>query len=420
MEVTVKTWGGINNSVDPLTVGLKECVSAKNVDFDISGKFVSRRKGFSKVLSATSPHSMFADGVWCLFATGSSIKQLAKPGGTYATATIYTAPAPLNRVSYLSFNNRIYFSDGTVSRILQNGTTRSWGLAIPVTAPNVVAGTVGSLRKGSYLIGLTYVRNDGQESGMSPITRIDIPTDGGRIDLSIIPVSTDPAVVQKNIYMSHIDGGELYLVTTIQNAVTAYPLWDMVPENGSRASTMGLTAPPAGHILAHWRGRILIADGSDLCFTEPSGYELFNPASFFSFESRITMIAPVLDGIFVSTQEKTVFLRGDSPETLVYENRKMPPAIEGSMIMDSTSAIAQEHGVESAIWLTAQGFYQGLPDGKTKFHQSYIPLSAAMSSAYLRHGNGQTHYVGFIHGNVARDNAVTAMSSSIAGGYVAQ
>ena len=89
--------------------------------------------------------------------------------------------------------------------------------------------------------------------------------------------------------------------------------------------------PPIGSIVRAYSGRVYIAEGNTLWYSEPFGPNLFRKATgYIKMPGRIVMIAPVLSGMFVSTEFKIYFLTGTNPKEFIQHTLTQYPAIEGT------------------------------------------------------------------------------------------
>ncbi len=121
--------------------------------------------------------------------------------------------------------------------------------------------------------------------------------------------------------------------------------------------------PPLGHLVSFFGGRVLVARGEVIWFSEPFAYGWFNLAkNWVSEAERITMLAPVEGGLFVGTTRSTLFYAGQEMTELT-RLVKIPYApIEGTLAY----APGQHLGVEAdrvALWTTDQGLFAGGPGG---------------------------------------------------------
>lgn len=112
---TIRKFSGINN-VDPATrlepvIINHEYVypvqQANNLDIDNTFQ-VSSRPGYTSVKTGSDIHSMWSDGVSCLYADGATLYKL---GTGYATLSLRSDLTPGTRLSYAPFNDRIYYTN---------------------------------------------------------------------------------------------------------------------------------------------------------------------------------------------------------------------------------------------------------------------------------------------------------------------
>ena len=213
---------------------------------------------------------------------------------------------------------------------------------------------------------MTYYNNaDGTESGTSlPSDDLDI-TIGGKVQLNDLPVSTDPQVDKKRIYRIGGNLTSFTLVEEIPNATTSYldELSDVDVE-GSLATTIGDSPAPIGlSFLTEAYAMLFGAVGSRLVFTpigEPNNWPALN---FLQYEADITSIAPVANGILVSTKFKTHLVTGTGPTSLstallsgdqgcvAFESRQI---VSGTAMWASTDGICSSSGGYVTVLSKAQ------------------------------------------------------------------
>lgn len=113
---TLGKFAGVNNVDDatrlaPVTVGheyVYPLQEALNVDIDNTFRIVSR-PGYDDVLSGTNIHSLWSDGVTCLYVDGTELRSLSV---SYVSSVLRTGLTTGARMSYVSVNDRIYFTNG--------------------------------------------------------------------------------------------------------------------------------------------------------------------------------------------------------------------------------------------------------------------------------------------------------------------
>lgn len=356
-----KAFAGLRNDVSSERMDAGDLVIADNVNIDASGQ-LSRRDGLTLAL-AGDYHSLWAEGELCLMVGGASLYRVA-PG--YTTTALRTGLTAGAKMAYQPINERVYFSNGRESGVIENGASRSWGIATP-THQGTATATAGSLAAGTYQWAITFLRDDGQESGTGLAGRIDV-TEGG-ILLADLPVSADPSVAGKLLYLTACNGSVLYEVATLANATTTHTITDTVGE-ASPLATQHLSPPPAGHALAYYKGHALVAAGSEIYPSDPQSYELFDLRRYIDMPGFITLMATVesaqSSGFVIATRDETGWASGADPESFVYTKLTDYGAIpgtltyvEGTLFGDGSLA-----GVKLPMWASTAGICVAMPDGQ--------------------------------------------------------
>lgn len=356
-EVTVTSFAGIRNTLPAERLNPHDLVEAVNVDLDTSGH-PSRRAGQTmKVIGAS--HSLWAEGGLCLFIKDGVMKQL---NPDYSTHTLATG---LNDdpMAYLHVAGRTYHSNGAQTGVLDSGHVRAWGIGIDgIVAHGTI--TAGTLLAGSYQYAMTYIRNDGQESGTGIATRIDLP-DGAGINFTW-DIPDDLTIVDVALYLTQPNGE-----TLLQAAVVDVEAGQFTYAGGHRSlplATQWYDAPPAGQCLALYRGRIYIAAGAFLFATAAHGYEYCDLRDYLAIDgSRITMIAPLEFGMLVGTEKGVYFLSGNALTEFAIVLREGSGALPGSLLMLDGQAVTGNPQITGkvALFTLTDGIYLGMPDGST-------------------------------------------------------
>lgn len=127
-------------------------------------------------------------------------------------------------------------------------------------------------------------------------------------------------------------------------------------------TTKTFSDPPVGSLLELFAGRIYIASGSVVWYTEPFAYSWVNLAEdFIPFQSEVKMVKAVKDGLWVSDADKTYFLGGTNPKEMTFEVVANYPAIEGT---DCVAYDIDEKKI--AIWTSTEGICIGASGGRFK------------------------------------------------------
>jgi len=350
------SFNGLRNDIPVERFGEADLSVASNVDIDGSGA-ISRRDGYV-IVTAGAKHSLWADelGTIGMYVSGTVLYSIAG----VALMTGLTAGLPM---AYHRELDRVYFSNGTQSGVLDNGVVRSWGLPVPPTP--AVTTTVGNMPAGSYQFTMTYFRNDGQESGAALAGRITVSEGGGLV--FTLPVSSDATITQKGVYLSTPNGDTKYLALVVPNAQTTATYTNDAKELVTPLVTQFLSAPPAGVLIRSYRGHVYVAVGDTLYPSEPYAYELFDLRKGIPLDGRVTLFEALEDvdgsGIFVGTDRTCGILVGKGPADFEYVKKTGYGAIIGTSVLVDGSLYGDGSLGERRIpmWLTVQGVCVGLP-----------------------------------------------------------
>ena len=405
-----KEFAGLRNTTTPDRLTPADLQAAVNIDIDDAGR-ISRRRGRALRL-AGAWHSLWADGLGqnCLAVQGSSLLRVRAVGsGAYATDVLRTDLTPGARMAYWGLNGLAYYMNGHQSGVVQEGASRTFGLACPSSQP-VAQAIGGGLRAGRYQYAVTFLRRDGQESGTGIAAVIDLPTAGG-IRFSGIPVSADPTVVGRAVYLTAWNGEVLYRALMLDNvATTADYRGDGTDLRVQLATQFGEPAP-IGHALAWFRGHMLVAQGPVLWYSHPYRYELFPLGRAFKvLPADITMVAPVEDGVFVSA-DQTYFLSGASPSEWVLKTVASYPALPGTQSYARAEAgtVGEGEGLamRTVFWSSNRGHCMGgnggLFNNLTDVRYSYP--GAQRGAGIVREVNGTNQYLSVLEGTGVAVNA---------------
>jgi len=344
---------GLRNNVSWERQEMGDLSAADNVYLDDTGR-VARRDGVTELVAGAA-HSIWAEDDICLYVQGTTLYRFL-PDDTSETIRTDMSGEP---VAYHKSAGTVYYSDGIVSGAYSEfHGSMSWGVQEPDTlSTSIVA---GNLPAGRY--GYTATHSDalGRESGAVGFGMVELTEQGG-IEFAL-PEWADPLAI--NIYVTHADGDTYYLLTTLESGTAAV-------HNSQKnlylpLNTAFKSQPPEGSIVSSYRGHLLIADGSWVFYSEPYAYHLFDKRSYLPFEDEVAIVAPVADGIFVATREKTYFLAGTSPKELQLRTVAEHGAIKGSLTYCESTDIGGLERVPSqplAIWSSEAGICAGGNEG---------------------------------------------------------
>ncbi len=299
---------GLRNNVSSETFLPGDLVTALNCDID-DALNIKRRKGHSAPVTSAIDRDLWSEGGLCL-GVGSDALKLMNPD--YSTVTLRSGLTASRPLAYALVGDRAFYSNGVELGCVQNGVSRTWGITPPGVP--IAAATGGTLMPGLYQYAVTYLRDDGQESGTGRAGTIELLAAGG-IALSLVPVSSDPSVTAKAVYISTVGGETLWRAGIIANATTTFTL--LAPQaNASPLLTQFLSPPPPGDFLGYFNGTLLVAAGNRLYQSEPYAPELFDYRKSIPFMGRVTMIAPIVgkgDGFWLGTDKQVIWINVNRP-----------------------------------------------------------------------------------------------------------
>ena len=401
-NTNIRAVAGVRNDVPPERFSTGDLVSGVNVDIDETGK-VSRRFGMRRVISGTDVHSLWVDGdgdgddpSQGFYVDGSNLYFLTK--GLVASVAM-TGLTPGRRMSYVETARRIYFSNGVDAGVVTGQVITPLGIAVPPVL--TVSNILGNLPAGIYGATLTYVRAGGQESGAPANAYVNLATKGG-IHFSALPVSNDPAVTTKNLYITARNGEVPFLVASMPNSAATFDYTDIA--DGMLPCITQFHSPlPPGHVLGYYNGRLYSMSGNIIWYSDVYNYELCDMReSYIQLDARGTIFAPVAAegfmgaGIFVGSESETVFFKGADPSEFA-----RIPATSAASIFGTLSYIdprfAGKDGGKGPIpmWATARGIVFGNAAGQfTEVTSDRYVLPAVTSGASLhRLKTGTSHFL---------------------------
>jgi hypothetical protein len=365
--VSYTKFSGLRNDVDPERFDAGDLAVADNIDIDKTGR-IARRMGYTQAVAGAT-HSLWANpqGTQCFFAQGNTLYQLSTSYAKQAVTTLRST----DPISYEQVNDRVYFSNGVDTGVIEQAAARPWGVA-PPNLPEIAVGT-GYMPAGTYLVTSTFVCADGQESGAPQAAVVQIPANGGALLFSGMVPPEDPRVVGRYIYVTEPNGEDIYQAMLVPAQAVAAAYSNDTTELNLPLDSEFLEPAPAGQLVAYYRGRMFVAQGDVLYPSEPFAYERFDPRLNLQLDGRITMLGTLTDkelydtgknsGFFIGTDRSCGVLIGSSPEDFQYVPKTSYGAIFGAM--DKVDGSVFEDGsagaMELPMWLTTDGICVGMP-----------------------------------------------------------
>lgn len=304
--ITFKEFTGINNVLPEHRFKPTELAVATNVDVGLDGE-IRRRSGYTEVSALDHRNLWQADGYMLATHDGDLVKTEA------GVQTVLQESLGSDRVWYLNLpDGRTMFSNGLIGGVTDGATATGLGVPIPPTV-GAFTEVAGGLAPGTYQWAITYVRQaDGLEGGAAYSDTVEI-TQGGFL---LVGLPVEPGY-DINIYLSGHNGTGAYRAGTTLGSSFSY-----LGSNEALVlplATDHLYPLPVGILTCFYRGRVLTAQGNVIYASLPHRWELCDiRRDFKQFESAVTLILPVDDGVYVGTETELAFLAGDQWDRLEY------------------------------------------------------------------------------------------------------
>lgn len=343
---------GIQNVNDPTMTPKGFLVDAVNVLLD-SGGVVTPRTGYDFLVMGG--HSLFEFNGHYYGVFNDAICEI-----TDQSAKVLFRPVT-SPVRWTVLNNEpLFFNNDIIGRVSGERV-----VLIGVEEPGAPFFTPPSTdAERGFMMACSFVSATGEEGPLSAAEAATSIT---------VPIPLDPAVVKARVYQTTRDGDVLYELTETSPGTSVSA--DQTRERfGRQADTQYKSRMVGGSYARYWRGRLLVARGRTLHFSEPLRYGLYDRSSgYVSFEARIDFIEPVEGGVYVALNGLGVrFLAGETPGK--WEQRTATPirAQAGSSLTIPT--VQMDLKIQNppdwvAVWFSPHGFVLGLPSGNVMFPQ---------------------------------------------------
>lgn len=404
MAAKTETFGpflGVDNRLPEHQLGTVDARNRKAgnylrnaVNADITDKGTLRRRhGSTKVATYTAAHSLWGDDEITLCVRNGA---LCRVNEDFTLTELVTGLAPDRPVSYARLSHVVFWSNGAAIGRIVGGAAEDVALAVMNPPPVFAASTGGALPAGRYMVAATRRSSTGEESGSTIPAFLSVPANG-RITVS----GASPGGTGWSVYLSPANGDILFRVANLSSGTTSYTI-SANPNYAGRLQTQLLRPMPAGHIVAAHNGRLLVAAGTALYYSEPFAPGLHNPSRGYAvFPSRITVVAPFEDGVYV-VADKTYWVaganidQGSLLEVLPYG------AIEGSLTRDAED--------KAAWWFSSRGLVKAIGGGNVEnLQEERVAVDlAATGATYYREWDGMRQLISSLFGTETSNAAATS------------
>lgn len=392
--IALGPWKGANNVLDEAASAyappkqpsdphpyLREAV---NVDLDDEG-YIRRRHGRRKLVELTNGHSLASIGPWLLVMDGDTLQWVDTSMSPPTPRPLAGGLSPTPMCWAYAGGSAFGCNGVDLIRVDPGPGAKPW--SVPPPAPPDLSPTSGNLPPGQYLVALSCVTADGREHGARRPEMITLADTGG-IQVSIAGVS--PTADQINLYLSDTNGDLPYYHSSVSQGTSAVDLVSPAPTTDP-ITVLGLAGPPPGvDRVASFGGRVLVAEGKALYWSQPLAYHLFDWVRDVQLlPSRVTMIAPLNGGFYLADEQSIYWVEGTDPTSwrprFVLEAR----SARGSPIILPERTLPQvDKPGTVTVWVTSDGLVAGAEDGTVQLlHQGTLALDIYQRASvlYRRH-----------------------------------
>lgn len=358
--------------------------SAVNVDLSDPGT-IKRREGFAVSAEGADCHSLHAANDVAYMVDGTVLYALTGPPADLTKTAVRSGLVPGRRLSYTDVNGATVYTDGSAVRRLSGTADTVLGVPTMNPEPNV-APTPGELPEGGYQVCFTYFDQEFQQSGSTTPVAIF----GTGVAITGLPAAFPAGVVGVMVFMTSVNG-DLLQLAEILPAPQASLTITSPPDLTAQCQTLLLHPMPGGDIVRFRDGRLLVAAGPILHFSEPYS-NLYDPSEgYIRFASEVTLVEPLGTGVFIATADETFHIAGDITNS---DLRTVLPygAVAG------TSGSAPDD--QRCWWMSSRGLVYGDAQGGAKnVQQDAVAVSATQHGASLfREQDGHKHVVTSLFG----------------------
>jgi hypothetical protein len=345
--------------------------SAVNVDISNAGVF-SRRDGYTTVVPGGGYHSLHADDRGLFVGRGNGVYLVDEVtlSGTTVCDMLLEAP-----VDFSEYNGNLYICGPQAFYWIpaDSADARAVGVALPNTLPSLSSTGTGQLADSTYSVALSWVDERGEES---PTKLLGVLPLVGGVQLSGLELREG---FRYRIYMSPPNGGELYLAAEFDATFTQYVVLERA--EGAIRSTQYLAPMPPGNFVRGDKGRLYVAAGDTLWFSEPMRPHLTDPRhNFIKFSGDIRFMEIMNFGMYVGDDRGVWWLAGTDPTKFELQSVSDALAVKRSSLTILTSHLGERFSKgenNAALWLSAQGYMVGSVRGEvTPLHPERVRLAA--------------------------------------------
>lgn len=345
---------------------------AENVDLGRDGVF-TRRDGYEPVTAGAGFHSLYAGSRGVLVGVGSGLYSFDPFTQALTFKADMAVDAPFDACEY---NGHTYIcGPGALHWIpADSSAARAVGVAPPNPLPSVSAHSAGALTPGDYAVAISRVDSRGEES---PTKLLGTYTLTAGLRLDGLPLESG---ARYRVYLTPADGDVLYQVAEIAATFASYVIGEL-PEGAPR-TTQHLAAMPAGEFIRWHAGRLYVAHGDIIHYSEALRPHLTDPRHNFIQFVGLKFFEPVTGGIYVGDSRGVWFMPGSDPEQFKLQRVAPEVAVRRSSLILSSGHLPEALNIPEqvcAVWLSTVGYVVGTANGQIiALHPERVRLAAGL------------------------------------------
>lgn len=307
--VVIEEFLGIWNTKDSRRLPPGALTEAVNVDVDDT-KALATRSGASLIMAGNITAAYATDdGEHLYVVDGGHLYEIVSD----AEKILLKSDVGTSDVFWAEAGGVVYFSTLGLRVRIERGMAVEWGLP-SLPGPSVTK-TAGSLPAGRYLLAQVLQDPTGRQGGAQTTTVVELAEPGG---LLVVPTIVGGNLT--TLYMSSVDGDQLYTLTTTRDAVTVASLPQLVQP--MPAEMAAAEPPPEGDVIAYHDGRMWISafqaslNRSVVYPSKPYWHHLFDMQDVVMVPGRVHMMHSAGGGVVIGTDSEIWFVGPEGMQQL--------------------------------------------------------------------------------------------------------
>lgn len=364
---------GIDQLTDETQFRAGTVRSAVNVDIDKAGVF-KRRDGYTVMQADSDYGAVFTYGSTLLVQKGSQLCAFDPVTYTPTVLADMGSSAPVDSTIY---NGQLYIcGPRAIWRLpAERAPAQTVGVKLPDALPLAAPANAGTLSPGDYSVAVSVVDSFGEESPAQLLGSITLQSGLQLVDLAVMPGH------KWRVYLSPVNGDVLYLAEEFDAVFSQYAV--TVAPTGAPCQTLHLTPMPPGNFVRGYKGRLYVAAGSVLYFSEALRPHLTAPRhNFIQFVGDIRFIEALDTGLYIADDRGVWWLSGDDPAQARLVNVSQTTVVSRSSVRMATSdmpAALRSSENDAALWLSTHGYMVGTNSGNVvPLHPERIRLAEGL------------------------------------------